>query len=78
MAAQAAARVDDVGDEKMLDADTSAAILRWMDTGLVPKGVDPHDWDSWIAEGCGGSLRAQGVAMTTTMLGRWARSGASR
>ncbi len=38
MSAQGAVRDDDLGDDEMLDVETSAAILRWMETALVPDG----------------------------------------
>lgn len=78
MSAQRAMRADDLGDEGMLDVDTSAAIIRWMETGLVPDGIDPEQWRHWADDGCRGRIEADGVPLTSALLGRWARTGALR
>jgi hypothetical protein len=65
------------GDE-LLDADTSAALLRWMETGAVPQGVDAQEWEKWADSGCQGSIESHGEALSPAMLGRWARTGALR
>jgi hypothetical protein len=78
MIAQGAERIDDVSDDEILDADTSAAILRWMETALVPDGIRPDDWERWVDSGCQASLQADGLPVTPVMLGQWARSGSLR
>ena len=78
MSAQAAVRFDEVTDDEMLDADTSAAILRWMETALVPDGVDADEWERWTLNGCKGRLQASGALITSAVLGSWARSGIVR
>jgi hypothetical protein len=78
MIAQGAERIDDVSDDQILDADTSAAILRWMETAIVPGGIRPDDWESWIDGGCRARLHADGLPVTPAMLGQWARSGTLR
>ena len=75
MSAHPAVRADDVDSGEFLDADTSAAILRWMETALVPDGVDPANWEEWLDGGCMGPIEANGVPLTPEMLGRWARDG---
>ena len=60
----------------MLDVDTSAAILRWMETALVPDGIELDRWERWLDDGCRGRIEADGVPVTPAMLGRWARTGA--
>jgi hypothetical protein len=62
----------------MLDVDTSAAILRWMETSIVPDGIDSQVWEQWTEDGCMGRIEADGVPVTAPMLGRWARTGALR
>src|SRR5262245_15712011 len=47
MSSRGAARLAEVGDDAILDPDTSAAILRWMETGGVPEGVSAKDWEDW-------------------------------
>jgi hypothetical protein len=44
MSAQRALRTDELDDAEMLDADTSAAVIRWLETARVPDGVDPERW----------------------------------
>jgi len=78
MAAEAAARLDETADDTMLDVDTSAAIVRWMETAALPEGVQPDEWDRWLDGGCQEPLRAGGMAVSPTMLGHWARSGSLR
>jgi hypothetical protein len=79
MSAQRAVPIDHgVDDNEILDADTSAAILRWMETATVPNGVSADQWEKWMAGGCKGRLRAHGKIVTTAMLGSWANSGALR
>lgn len=65
----------ELDDNELLDVDTSAAILHWMETGTVPSGIDATRWESWVDSGCKGSLDADGVPVTPAMLGRWARTG---
>jgi hypothetical protein len=67
--------LNDAGENEVLDVDTSAAILRWMDNGLCPPGIPSYEWESWVDTGCTGRLEADGLAVTPSMLGRWARSG---
>lgn len=71
-------RAEEVGDEEMLDVDTSAAMIRWMDTAVVPEGIDPEQWRHWADDGCRGTLEARRVPVTAAMLGHWARTGALR
>jgi len=71
-------RVSEPGDGEMLDVQTSAALLRWMETALVPDGIDPDLWRQWAEDGCRGQIEADGVPVTPDMLGRWARSGTLR
>ena len=71
-------RTDEPGDERMLDADTSAALIRWMETAVVPDGIDRDRWQHWVDEGCSERIEADGVPVTAAMLGRWARTGALR
>lgn len=78
MAAHGAAQLDHVDDGAILDVDTSAAILRWMDTNVLPDGILADDWVRWIDGGCRGSLRAGAVPVTPVMLGRWAQTGTLR
>jgi hypothetical protein len=78
MAARGAARIDEVGDDEILDVDTSAAILHWMETALVPDGIRAGEWEQWVDAGCRESLYARGLPVTPLMLGRWARSGSLR
>lgn len=65
-------------DDALLDADTSAAVLRWMETGHAPDGIDPRSWESWLDSGCIAELTADGAVVTSSMLGRWARFGSLR
>jgi hypothetical protein len=74
MAAQHATHAD-FSDEGLLDADTSAALLRWMETGTVPDGVDADQWEAWADAGCEGSIESHDEALSPAMLGRWARTG---
>ncbi len=79
MSAQRALQADDeLGDDEMLDVDTSAAIIRWMETALVPEGIDSQRWEQWTDDGCTARIEADGVPVTPLMLGRWARTGALR
>ncbi len=78
MSAQRAIPVDQVGDDHVLDAETSAAIMRWMETALVPGGVDAGVWARWVDGGCRDRLEVNGVSVTTAMLSEWAHSGALR
>ena len=73
-----AERLDGVSAEEILDVDTSAAILRWMDTAAVPDGIPLDVWETWADDGCRGVLHASGVPVTPSMLGHWARSGSLR
>lgn len=75
MGAERAPRIDDQIDDGILDAETSAAILHWMQTALTPPGVKVDAWESWIDGGCQGRLDAGGRPVSAAMLGRWARSG---
>jgi len=78
MSAQKAVLTEEPRDEDMLDADTSAAILRWMESAFVPDGVNPQRWEQWIDGGCRGHIEANGVSVTPAMLGNWARTGSLR
>ena len=78
VSAQQTTWVQQPGDEEMLDVQTSAALLRWMETALVPDGIDPELWARWAEDGCRGALEAHGARVTPDMLGRWARSGTLR
>jgi hypothetical protein len=78
MSAQRAVLTDEPRDEDMLDVDTSAAILRWMETAHVPEGVSAQRWEQWIDDGCRGHVEANGVPVTPAMLGTWARTGSLR
>ena len=65
--------------DQLLDSDTSAALLVWMETARVPDGISAADWDRWIEGECQGALvDATGSSVTPAMLGRWARSGLLR
>lgn len=75
MDAARAARANDVSDDEILDVNTSAAILRWMETGVLPDGIPADEWERWIEAGCRRELHARGVPLTAAMLGHWARSG---
>ena len=75
MSAQQAARAHELFDQEMLDVDTSAAIIRWMESALLPEGVEPEAWQRWADDGCRGRIEADGVPLTPAMLGRWARIG---
>ena len=74
MAAQHAAHTDFNGEE-LLDADTSAALMRWLETGAVPEGVDAGEWEAWADAGCQGPIPSQFGALSPAMLGHWARTG---
>jgi hypothetical protein len=52
MGAQPAASLDHVGDEEILDADTSAAILRWMETATSAACASISRRAKWGVEGC--------------------------
>jgi len=78
MSAQPAIPVDEVGDDHVLDPETSAAVMRWMETALVPDGIDASVWGRWVDGGCRGGLEVNGASVTTAMLGEWARSGTLR
>ncbi|HEU5075342.1 MAG TPA: hypothetical protein VFU02_14225 [Polyangiaceae bacterium] len=73
MTAQHAAHTD--FSEELLDADTSAALMRWLETGSVPDGVDAEQWEAWADAGCQGSIQRNGNALSPAMLGHWARTG---
>jgi hypothetical protein len=75
MSAQLPVEVDDLSETEMLDPDTSAAILRWMETGEVPEGIEPDRWERWADGGSRNMLEANGAPITAAMLGRWARTG---
>ena len=62
------------GDNEILDEQTSAAILVWMETSLLPDGLTLEVWERWIEGGCRGGLEAEGRQLTPEQLGRWARS----
>jgi hypothetical protein len=68
MSAQPAVRVDDLRDDEMLDVETSAAILRWMETALVPDGVDPNAWERWLDAGCKGRIEARKASAPATRM----------
>jgi hypothetical protein len=78
MSMQRAAAIETLGDDAMLDVETSSALLRWMETAVVPDGIRVEDWEDWMDNGCRGRLEAGGEAVTPAMLGRWARSGVLR
>lgn len=62
-------------ENELLGADTSAALLVWMDTAQVPDGIRAADWERWVDGDCQGPLTdATGAPVTPAMLGRWARS----
>ena len=61
MSAQAATPID-ASFEELLDVDTSAAILRWMETGSIPHGIDVERWAQWLDGGCQESLGRQASA----------------
>jgi hypothetical protein len=69
MAAQHATHTDFSADE-LLDADTSAAILRWLETGTVPEGVDAEQWEAWADAGCQGTIEHHGDALARPLLAR--------
>ncbi len=69
---------DGRGDDEILDADTSAAILRWMETGIVPDGIDAKRWENWVDSGCKESIEVDGQRITPAMLGHWAQTGSLR
>jgi hypothetical protein len=75
MSAQRTIRAEEPGDEVMLDIETSAALIRWLETALVPEGIDPERWQAWTDGGCKGRIEASGVSVTRAMLGSWARTG---
>ena len=78
VSAQQTTWVNEPGDEEMLDVQTSAALIRWLETALVPQGIDPELWRRWAEDGCRGRIEVDGVPVTPDMLGRWARSGTLR
>jgi hypothetical protein len=78
MSAQRAEWVQELDDNEMLDVDTSAALMHWMETALVPDGVEVERWKHWVYGGCKGRIEAEGIPLTPEMLGRWARTGALR
>jgi hypothetical protein len=78
MSAQRAVLSDEPRDEDLLDVETSAAILRWMETAFVPDGITPERWEQWVDGGCQGQIEANGVPVTSAMLGRWAQTGSLR
>jgi hypothetical protein len=75
MSAQRAIEPDELPENEMLDVETSAAILRWLETAEVPDGIEPGRWERWANDGCRGPIEANGVRVTAAMLGHWARSG---
>lgn len=64
-----------LADDDVLDDDTSAAIIRWLETARAPEGVDEMDWERWIADGCRGPIHGRRGPLTRAMLGQWARTG---
>jgi hypothetical protein len=78
MSAQRAAHLNAAGENEILDVETSAAILRWMDSGLCPPGISSDEWERWVNAGCAGQLEVGGLTVTPSMLGCWARSGSLR
>jgi poly(3-hydroxyalkanoate) synthetase len=78
MSAQRANPPSVADDHEILDPETSAAIIRWMDTAHVPDGIMVADWERWVEGGCRDRLEANGVSVTPSMLGRWAQSGELR
>ncbi|MGH7284435.1 MAG: hypothetical protein ACRELY_23155 [Polyangiaceae bacterium] len=77
MSAQRTEPLGQIADE-ILDADTSAALLHWMETAHLPEGVDVARWEEWIDGGCKTPLVANGKILTSAMLGSWARAEANR
>lgn len=75
MSAQRTLRSDELSESDMLDSDTSAAILRWLETADVPDGIDRTAWEAWAEGGCRGPIECRGVAVTSGMLAHWARTG---
>lgn len=71
----AAGRFDAALEEQTLDVDTSAAVMCWLETARVPDGIRSDEWEHWIDGGCRGAIHASGIAVTSSMLGRWARTG---
>jgi hypothetical protein len=67
--------VSDHDDYEVLDVETSAALLRWLETGEIPEGVDRAEWERWTDEGCRQSVLANGIPLDAPMLGHWARTG---
>lgn len=78
MSAQQTDSEAEVNESEMLDAETSAALLRWMETGEVPDGIDRARWERWAGGGCCEPIDARGVAVTRAMLANWARTGTLR
>lgn len=78
MSAQRAVLPDEHGDDEMLDVETSAALLRWMETAAAPDGIDPERWRHWAENGCRGRIDADGGPVTPAMLGHWGRTGSLR
>lgn len=64
---------EDVGCGEMLDADTSAALIRWLETASVLDGVGVDVWQRWVDGGCQSHLQVEGRRITPAMLGRWGR-----
>jgi hypothetical protein len=75
MSAQRTLGSDELSESDMLDSDTSAAILRWLETAEVPDGIDRAAWETWADGGCRGPIESRGVAVTRAMLANWARTG---
>jgi len=65
----------ELDDDEMLDAETSAALMRWLETAILPAGVDAEQWRRWVDGGCRLPLEADGRPVTPAMLGLWARTG---
>jgi hypothetical protein len=78
VSAQPAVQPSPVEETELLDADTSAAILHWMETGAVPPGIDRDRWERWADDGCRGRLEVGDELVTSAMLGQWARGGRLR
>lgn len=64
-----------VDDGEMLDGDTSAALIRWLETASVPEGIGVDAWQRWVDGGCQSNLEVDSRRVTPAMLGRWGRSG---
>lgn len=70
--------LDEISDAQLLDVETSAALLRWMETAEIPDGIPTDLWERWVGDGCRKSLHADALLVTPAMLGQWARSGPAR